>query len=311
MGSCIRLLLTAALGSPYPQLANDLIDKYHLLLVDSAVDENLYTGLDIRKIRWLGEGYFEDIEKIIKEEKPDYYVPMLDEEIIWAHEKYDNSEVKLISPIKAFCAACLNKEDLMQYLRDLKISVVKTWVGSRRDKYPITYPCIVKPIVSRGSRGFRILERPEQFGAYLTLEKRKSFDVIRQEYLMGNEYTVSVVVNNKNQLMSVVPKRVIEKRGVTIRAVVEKNGAIFGVCEEIVEKMHPCGTFNVQLKMVDGIPKIFEINPRLSTTSILTTAAGVNEIDLMIEYWDSNATPFIQPKDGIYLYRRWENIIYD
>ena len=76
--------------------------------------------------------------------------------------------------------------------------------------------------------------------------------------------------------------------------------------------MHPCGTFNVQLKMVDGIPKIFEINPRLSTTSILTTWAGINEIDLMVQYWDEDYAPMFQDwKEGVHMYRSWESVFYE
>ena len=91
----------------------------------------------------------------------------------------------------------------------------------------------------------------------------------------------------------------------------EKNGGIYGVCKDIVRKMNPCGPFNVQLKVVDGIPKIFEINPRLSTTSILTTEVGVNEIDLCIKYWDADSMPYFDFKEGLHLYRRWESIFYE
>jgi len=59
------------------------------------------------------------------------------------------------------------------------------------------------------------------------------------------------------------------------------------------------------------VPKIFEINPRISGTSILTTEAGINEIDMMIQYWDADSTPFVQPREGVHMYRRWESIFYE
>ena len=299
----MKLLLTAALGSPYPKLSNDLIGLgYRVVLADSAAEP----GGPMRKPRPIDNGYFYDMRTIIDAERPDFYIPMLDEEILWAHDQ----NVKILSPTRDFCAACLNKEDLMQYLRDLNISVVKTWVGEG-NKYPVEYPCVVKPVTGRGSRGFRVVKNHAEYLAWVQLEGKHNGGMMRQEYLDGDEYTVSVVVNNRNQLMAIVPKLVLEKRGITIRAVTEKNGAIHGVCEEIVDKMHPCGTFNVQLKMVDGVPKIFEINPRLSTTSILTTEAGVNEIDLMIKYWDVDGTPYFQFKEGVRMYRRWESVFYE
>lgn len=32
----------------------------------------------------------------------------------------------------------------------------------------------------------------------------------------------------------------------------------------------------------DGVPRVFEINPRFSGTSILTAAAGIDEIDMLL-----------------------------
>ena len=310
----MKILLTAGLGSPFPRLAEDLKKLgYKVVLADSAADKEFTSWKKdsptvMYKPRLLGKGYYVDIQKILDIENPDYYVPMLDEEIIWAHSL---KGVKILSPTKHFCAACLNKEDLMQYLRDLKISVVKTWVGDGPNKYPIKYPCFIKPIVGRGSRGARRLENKNEYLAHLVMEGKQPWQMMRQEYLDGDEYTVSVVVNKKNQLMALVPKLVYEKRGITIHAVTEKNGGIYGVCKDVVRKMNPCGTFNVQLKVVDGIPKIFEINPRLSTTSILTTAAGVNEIDLMIKHWEDDSPPYVDFKEGVHMRRRWESVIYE
>ena len=58
--------------------------------------------------------------------------------------------------------------------------------------------------------------------------------------------------------------------------------------------------------------KIFEINPRFSTTSIMSYEGGVNEIDLFdTMYGKTNNSNFMRPRAGITLRRSWKNNFYD
>ena len=54
---------------------------------------------------------------------------------------------------------------------------------------------------------------------------------------------------------------------------------------------------------------IFEINPRFSTTTIMEYASGLDLISDYIKYKKYNSSPVI-PKDGLILYRNWENVFY-
>ncbi len=67
-------------------------------------------------------------------------------------------------------------------------------------------------------------------------------------------------------------------------AVTRNINNIQDVGVEIQKKLKPNGPFNMQLILRnDGMPIIFEINPRYSTTIALTMEAGINEIDILIE----------------------------
>ena len=71
------------------------------------------------------------------------------------------------------------------------------------------------------------------------------------------------------------------------------------------------GPFNMQLFLTKGnIPIVFEINPRFSTTSILSMEAGIDEIDLLINNYDSKDVKLNHAKEGVYLYRTWKNNFY-
>ena len=68
------------------------------------------------------------------------------------------------------------------------------------------------------------------------------------------------------------------------------------------------GSFNVQLKEYNGKIFVFEINPRFSTTLVLSIESGINEIDLNILFYNKKNVEYIRNFKETILVRRWENI---
>jgi carbamoyl-phosphate synthase large subunit len=242
----------------------------------------------------------------------DYYIPLIDEEIplAWALAK-KLPRLRIIAPRLEFVNLCRDKYRLMKRLEREGLSRVQTGKADQRAS-PRRFPLFVKPRTSRGSRGTYRVETPEELRAAVVLGRLHPKDVLIQEFLNGTEYTVSVVVDNANRLLAIVPKRVIVKKGITLHAVTEKNSLITDVCKRMVEKLRPCGPCNVQLKIDRGTVKIFEVNPRFSTTSVLTCEAGVDEFSLCIESFNKKGVRYSNSfKEGLFLYRRWENCFYE
>jgi len=80
-----------------------------------------------------------------------------------------------------------------------------------------------------------------------------------------------------------VPKEAMVKKGITQVGVTREIPAIDRLVREIQECMHADGPFNVQLMLTpQGVPKVFEINPRYSTTVALTLGAGLDEVDVVL-----------------------------
>jgi len=82
--------------------------------------------------------------------------------------------------------------------------------------------------------------------------------------------------------LSVVPKEAVRKEGSTVTGVTRRCGAVAESCRAIHETLRPKGPINVQQIVADGVAHTIEINPRFSSTSCLTAAAGVDEFDLLI-----------------------------
>jgi carbamoyl-phosphate synthase large subunit len=176
-------------------------------------------------------------------------------------------------------ATCLDKKILMQRLASAGIGVPWTRLGSDGVD-GITYPVVVKPRTGRGSRGLAFADSPDDLRAALDVSDYEPGQLLVQEDVRGPEFTVSVVAWRDGEVQAVVPKEVIVKRGITRLAVTRRNAAIEQACREIQARLRADGPFNVQLRIDarSGIPKVFEINPRYSTTVSLTLASGIDEV---------------------------------
>lgn len=304
-----NILITCGGGGGPIYLARELQTYNNIFLVDGG-DQNAapYLGFPFQKIPFgSSPDFVKEIKKLIIAWKIGCIVPGADEELLpMATLRGDDPSLVVVIPSADFITLCLNKKNLMQELALAGISQLLPY--TRRED--VKYPSIMKPIFGRGSRQVHTIKTQEQLDGYLKLYEKKFNDVLVQQYIDGIEYTVSVIVNNHNKIIGIVPKRVIEKKGITRAAVAEKNERINALCTDIVAKYNPCGPFNVQLEMWNNTPYIFEINPRLSTTSVLTSKAFGNEVELYLRYYDQD-TITDQPtfKEGVRLFRYDENIL--
>jgi len=303
-----RVLLSGVGGSLFPYLFERLGAKYELFGIDSnPLLKHIYPRHAIAVAPPVSDPHYESfVSDLIVREAIEVYIPLIDEELPKAHRlAREFPNLLLVSPRIDFVSLCLDKLSLMQRLIALELGGSE---ALRADGYKeeFAYPVFLKPICGRGSRGALKILSKAAFDAYFVLEGYAKEVVMVQPFLEGEEYSVSVVVNQDNKLLSIVPKKILQKRGITISACTQREPAIQKLCERIVALLQPCGSFNVQLKLHQGVPKIFEINPRFSTTTILSMEAGVDEFALMIE----GANQVCDFQEGVHIFRRWESHFY-
>jgi len=306
-----KLLISGLGGSLFPYLIDHLSDKYDLFFIDSnPLVLKMYPHEKVFIVPNAVDKDFDDsIILLIQHYGIDFYIPLIDEEVLKAIAIGHATDIKVLAPSKAFVILTLDKYTLMQELETQGISFIKTFMAATFDG-SIDFPLFLKPNIGRGSRGIRKIISREQFDAYFSLESYAPKDVLVQPYIDGDEYTVSVTVNNLNQIIAIVPKLVLLKEGITKHARSVHHSSIEQVCHTIVDRLHPKGSFNVQLKIFKDEIFIFEINPRYSTTLVLSITSGINEIDLNIEHYDHEKVPYISHFQETELIRRWENLFY-
>lgn len=306
-----KILISGLGGSLFPYLNDKLVEKgFEILYVDSNEelkfiypDLKLYTSPTVTD-----DKYINFILGLIEKNDINYYIPLIDEELLIAKSiEYIKKDLKVLTPSKSFIELCLNKFKLMKKLDELDISKTKSFLDSNFN-WEIEPPIFVKPNFGRGSRGIKKVYNKLQFEAY---RQENKDEILIQPIIEGIEYTVGVLVNNENKILSISPKRIIKKDRVTINAVTENNSIIYGLAKKLTKILKPRGPYNIQLFITSEMqPIIFEINPRFSTTLILSIEAGVNEVELLINNFSNQAPNFNEALEGVYLYRNWKNNFY-
>jgi carbamoyl-phosphate synthase large subunit len=235
-------------------------------------------------------------------------LPGVDEELIPIARDRDRVARHVLLPSAEFVETHLDKLASAAHLQSLGIPAPVTEMCGERRR--VAFPCIVKPRRGRGSRHVAVVQSEEELRAHVLLSGRTAGEFIVQELLHGQEYTVTMVADRTGTLRAVVPVRVELKRGITLRAATDRNEAVIAACVAIHRAQPVAGCFNIQLIASEaGAVKPFEINPRISTTTCLALAAGVDFVDLHLggELVRRGIDGLAAFEDGYQLKRSWHN----
>ena len=310
-----RLLLSGLGGSLFPYLHEKLKTTYDLFYVDSdASVKELYPDFNFFPAPLVTDpSYLTFIKNLIHQHSIDLYVPLIDEEIEVAHRiKNDIPLLQLLSPELAFCKMSMRKDLLMKELEKFQISTIDTWTGDNFT-WQEGKEYFIKPISGRGSRGIRKINSLKELEAYYILEKYSPSEILIQECIKGQEFTVGALINKTDDVIYISCRKILIKKGITIKAVTERNILIEETVLKVNKYLQPKGPINIQLYLTaENEIKIFEINPRFSTTTIMSYEDGIDEIGLWLDYSNKRfETEILRPSENLVLRRRWENVFYE
>jgi carbamoyl-phosphate synthase large subunit len=234
--------------------------------------------------------YIESILKIARDEDMDAIYIGSDEEllIIGNSKKRIESESKakvLSSPIDVLTTA-RDKWKTFLFLRENNLPVAESALPADDEKFvkEFGYPIVVKPREGYGSLYFYLVRcKSEMQQAILNIQKA-GWHALLQEYLneSNTEYTSGVTIDRFGKyVMSSVSIQKILKNGQTYKAFIDDYKEVRRSSEEAALKLGARGAINIQAKLIENKPKIFEINPRFSATCPMRSVAGINEPDIV------------------------------
>jgi carbamoyl-phosphate synthase large subunit len=138
-----------------------------------------------------------------------------------------------------------------------------------------SYPVIVKPRSGSGSRGIVLVRSAAELAG---LDRGQGQDLLIQEYLPGEEYSIDVLADAGGHVIASVPRlRARVDSGVSVggRTVHDVELEAFG--RDVATATGLTFVANVQAKRdAAGHPALLEVNPRVPGTLALTIASGVD-----------------------------------
>jgi carbamoyl-phosphate synthase large subunit len=178
-----------------------------------------------------------------------------------------------------------------------------------RFREEVSFPCIVKGRFGAGSRQLAIAHNKEELDQLVS----KVEAPIIQEYLLPDdqEFTVGCFCDrNSKSVGTIVMKRTLG-HGLTHKANVIFHEGISRYCESIAEKLKYVGPLNLQLRLTDRGPILFEINPRFSSTESARAYFNFNMPEMCIRHFLFNESiPRPKVRTG-YFFRVFDDVFVD
>jgi carbamoyl-phosphate synthase large subunit len=139
---------------------------------------------------------------------------------------------------------------------------------------------VLKPVFGASSAEIHFVNTPNEASAVTQLRPPGYF--VLQEFMSGPEFTVGVHrAINSDSAYSIAIERDL-KFGLSYSGKVISHDKIEQYAIDVVLALGLFDSNNVQLKLVNDQPVMFEINPRLSSTTSIRAHFGFNEPDMIL-----------------------------
>jgi len=249
-------------------------------------------------------GFIDSLLEVCKAEGSDLLFSWVDPEllpIVGARDRFEELGTKVVLSSPESMGSCLDKTKVYNIASGLGLAPEFRFVQElsefgeavRALGYPLKPVCF-KPAHGYGGRGFRIIESDADRAELMFREKPNSTvttleDILTifsdvnlprlvvMEYLPGKEYTVDMLINNGEPVVTIPRERSRIKLGISNIARLEKNDELIRAAESLVRELGLNYNANIQFKMdSENSPKLIEVQPRLAGTTSASLGAGVN-----------------------------------
>lgn len=247
--------------------------------------------------------WLDAILKIISERNIKYVLVGLDFEVpLFAkyktHIENQTTSKVIVSSVEVV-NICNDKWLTYCFLKDSGFNAPRSCLPDDLDEFTKStpFPWIVKPRVGSTSKGlFKINDLESLEHALKNCDNPIIQEEVGEE---DGEYTCGVVAVN-GKVLSSIPLRRKLKNGNTSVAYFNKLNEVDSYIRRVARKLNPEGPINIQLRMTNKGPIIFEINPRFSGTTPVRSSFGVNEVSILINFLETGVvSDNSAPKEGM------------
>jgi len=246
--------------------------------------------------------YLPELLKICEAEQVRLAIPTIDDEVELfgaARERFAAIGVMAACSSEQTAALCNDKYATWRTLAAAGVPAARTYLPDELPANP-SFPLFIKPRVGRGAVGAHKIRNQRDLEFFLDYVDGP----IIQEYLESPEYTIDVLCDLRGRPLSVVPReRVVIRAGVIDRGRTVKSPALIELAEQVCSVIPFNGPLNIQCRLRDGWPSVFEINPRFSGGIPLTIASGADFPKFLIRMaMGAEMAPIVgQFRDGLWM----------
>lgn len=223
--------------------------------------------------------YLDALMDLNLRERFDAVIPVTDAEL-WALSAGWPSDLPLIALDMHWLRLALDKAATPRWLAASDLPAPRTMELSEATADDL--PLMIKPRRGHGSQDLEFVDTPARLAV---VQAERWDDAIAQEYLGDDtsEFTCCIFRDRRSRAVRTVSFRRVLQGGLTSRATVEHVDSISRLLEAIASRGDLDGSINVQLRLTENGPMVFEINPRFSSTVMMRHSIGFRDFVWAIE----------------------------
>ncbi|WP_373539643.1 ATP-grasp domain-containing protein [Chamaesiphon sp.] len=220
--------------------------------------------------------YIEKLLDICDRHCIDLLIPLIDTELhlLSLHrQKFKERGVTLLLSSERTNEICFSKKETGIFFAQIGVKTPK--IHDLSQNLELTFPLIVKPNTGSSSIGVHYVRDRTELDFFVTYIK----DAIVQELIVGDEYTIDILVDFKGNAISIVPRLRLETRaGEVSKGVTVKNPALITAAKYVVDSLPGAiGCITIQCFLqANGEIVFIEINPRFGGGYPLSYRAGAD-----------------------------------
>ncbi len=230
-------------------------------------------------------GYVEEILAISATAGVGLVVPTIDDELAalaLAASTFADAGIQVAVSSVDTIAICNDKHATCWTLNARGIAAATSFLPADLPPEP-RFPLFIKPRFGRGSVAAFPVRNARELSFFLEYVP----EPVIEAYLDGPEFTIDMLCDFSGRPLAVVPReRLVVRAGVTDRGRTVNDPRLIDLAVACASALSFAGPVNIQCRMVEGRPVVFEINPRFSGGVPLTIAAGADFPRMLVELAD-------------------------
>lgn len=230
-----------------------------------------------------GEEYIKDLINIIRSKKVELIIPLYEPEFFLL-ESYRNELLKygaeLLLSDKTILQLTMNKYNTQLFFEKYNLPAPRMYFYEKDDEY--IFPLILKPVNGMGSRGVYKINNKKELDSHYQNNK----NLILQEFIDADEYTIDVMLDFEGEIISIVPRirEVVVSGEVEKSRTISKDTLVGKKLIDATKKLIGClkengkirGPFTLQAFANEKEMYWIEINPRFGGGVTLSINSGID-----------------------------------